>query len=128
MSAERSIDALAERVQTEAIAALESIYLDGPKNPYSGVCSNMWNALNEAFPGAVYNGVCDLYDAAVRDVIADWTLFSGEPGYPIPGGGEAYCAHGKTHTLWEGKQREYRMALIEYLQANLDCVGAVRHV
>lgn len=66
-------------------------------NPLYGICYNL----------AVITEEIDLSYDFVKDNCCDWELFSGDPSYPIIDYDEDY--------LWEDKQLELRLSLLDHL-------------
>lgn len=100
----------------EAIPILEQILVDGPVYKNHGICENMCvlletdlidNELMDAFDSLGYYAI---YPIGENDFISrDYD------GVDIDDYGKVYWEHRDKETLWVGKQRELRMALVVQL-------------
>tara|TARA_R110000851_G_scaffold34889_1_gene92335 strand:- start:5171 stop:5605 length:435 start_codon:yes stop_codon:yes gene_type:complete len=94
-------------IKIKAIRALKAMILDGPIDPYFGICYNL-------------NQECAYGYKIVVEYARSWEHFSGDLDYPVP---ESHPFHSK-YQKWSGKQLNYRRSLARHIILKLE-VGLV---
>lgn len=80
----------------------------------NGICSNVDDALyaDGERGDDLYGDAWSYFDTHVAEVIwPRWSKHSGDPAYPIPGGGELYW---DSDNLWVGEQGSLRRELLQF--------------
>jgi len=96
----------------EALLAVRAVALAGEPypawfSPKWGICDNLWEAGWE-------HGI-------PAELMESWPHFSGNRGFPVPGGADAYWT---TLDLWTGKYGALRMDLLKHMIRELGGANA----
>lgn len=90
-----------------------------------GICGVMYDTLERFnMPESV---IAAGMDRLTVEVWPCWERFSGSNVFPIPGMADAYGRAAAQAKLWEGEQREHRLALIKFTIAYLEAEHEPSH-